>query len=109
MVEQARKAIDEFQAKDGPVQGLTANLKETMDGARIAMSGFAENMEALKHNFLVRGFFNNRGFFSLASISPAEYRAGALTTQRRPPYGPDLAGRAQSCSSRIPRNRPPSV
>lgn len=79
VVEQARKAIDDFQAKDGPVQGLTANLKETMDGARIAMAGFAENMEALKHNFLVRGFFNDRGFFNLASISPAEYRAGALT------------------------------
>ena len=81
MVEQARKAIDEFQAKDGPVQGLTANLKETMDGARIAMTGFAENMEALKHNFLLRGFFNDRGFFNLASISPAEYRAGALTSK----------------------------
>jgi phospholipid/cholesterol/gamma-HCH transport system substrate-binding protein len=79
VIEQARKAIDEFQAKEGPVQGLSANLKETMDGARIAMSGFAENMEALKHNFLVRGFFNDRGFFNLASISPAEYRAGALT------------------------------
>ena len=78
VVEQARKAIEEFQAKDGPVQGLSANLKETMDGARTAMSGFAENMEALKHNFLVRGFFNDRGFFNLASISPAEYRAGAL-------------------------------
>jgi len=78
VVEQARKAIEDFQAKDGPVQGLSANLKETMDGARIAMSGFAENMEALKHNFLVRGFFNDRGFFNLATISPAEYRAGVL-------------------------------
>jgi phospholipid/cholesterol/gamma-HCH transport system substrate-binding protein len=81
VVEQARKAIDEFQAKDGPVQGLTANLKETMEGARIAMTGFSENMEALKHNFLLRGFFNDRGFFNLASISPAEYRAGALTSK----------------------------
>jgi len=79
VVEQAKKALDEFQSKDGPVQSMSANLKETMDGARLAMAGFAENMEALKHNFLVRGFFNDRGFFNLASISPAEYRAGALT------------------------------
>ena len=79
VIEQAKRAMDDFQAKDGPVQGVTANLKDTMDGARIAMMGFAENMEALKHNFLVRGFFNDRGFFNLASISPAEYRAGALT------------------------------
>jgi len=75
----ARKALEEFQSKDGPIQGVAADLKETMDGARIAMSGFAENMEALKHNFLVRGFFNDRGFFNLATLSPAEYRAGALT------------------------------
>jgi phospholipid/cholesterol/gamma-HCH transport system substrate-binding protein len=79
VIEQAKRVMDDFQAKDGPVQGLTANLKDTMDGARLAMMGFAENMEALKHNFLVRGFYNDRGFFNLASISPAEYRAGALT------------------------------
>jgi phospholipid/cholesterol/gamma-HCH transport system substrate-binding protein len=80
VVAQARTAIDEFQAKDGPVQGLAADLKQTMDDARIAMAGFADNMEALKHNFLFRGFFNDRGYFNLASISPAEYRQGALTS-----------------------------
>jgi phospholipid/cholesterol/gamma-HCH transport system substrate-binding protein len=79
VVEQAKKALDDFQSKGGPVQNVTASLKETMDGARLAITGFAENMEALKRSFLVRGFFNNRGFFNLASISPAEYRAGALT------------------------------
>jgi outer membrane protein OmpA-like peptidoglycan-associated protein len=79
VVERARKAIDELQAKGGPMQSVAANVKETMDGARLAMAGFAENMEALKHNFLVRGFFNDRGFFNLATLSPADYRAGALT------------------------------
>jgi phospholipid/cholesterol/gamma-HCH transport system substrate-binding protein len=86
VVEQAKKAIDEFQSKEGPVQGLATNLKQTMDDARTAMAGFAENMEALKHNFLFRGFFNDRGFFRLETISPAEYRQGALTRKgvRRP-------------------------
>jgi hypothetical protein len=79
VVEQARKTLEGFQSKDGPVQGLTADLKQTMEEARDAMSGFADNMEALKHNFLVRGFFNNRGFFNLAEISPDAYRQGALT------------------------------
>ena len=79
VVEKARKALEELQTKDGPIQSVVADVKETMDGARIAMSAFAENMEALKHNFLVRGFFNDRGFFNLATLSPAEYRAGALT------------------------------
>jgi hypothetical protein len=35
-------------------------------------------MEALKHNFLLRGFFNRRGFFDLDAISPADYRSGVL-------------------------------
>jgi phospholipid/cholesterol/gamma-HCH transport system substrate-binding protein len=79
VVEQARKALTDVQSKDGPVQGVTSNLKQTLDDARSAMAGFAENMEALKHNFLLRGFFNQRGYFNLANISPAEYRQGALT------------------------------
>ena len=79
VVAQARKALDEFQSKEGPVQGLTAGLKQTMDDARVAMAAFADNMEALKHNFFFRGVYNDRGFFNLETISPAEYRQGALT------------------------------
>ena len=58
---------------------MAASLKQTMDDARTAMSAFAENMEALKHNFLVRGFFKDRGFFNLARCRRPEYRQGALT------------------------------
>jgi phospholipid/cholesterol/gamma-HCH transport system substrate-binding protein len=83
VIEQARKALSEFQASDGPVQGLTANLKQTFDDARTAMTSFADNMEALKHNFLLRGFFNERGYFNLASLSPAQYRRGVLTRDNR--------------------------
>jgi phospholipid/cholesterol/gamma-HCH transport system substrate-binding protein len=84
-VAEARKALDSFQDKDGPVQGVTSNLKQTLDGARAAMAGLAENMEALKRNFLFRGFFKTRGYFDLASLSPAEYRKGVLAAgdQRR--------------------------
>ena len=80
VVEQARKTLEGFQSKDGPVEGMASSLKQTMDDARKAMSGFAETMEALKHNFLLRGFFKDRGFFNLADISPAAYRKGALTS-----------------------------
>jgi phospholipid/cholesterol/gamma-HCH transport system substrate-binding protein len=79
VVEQAKKTLEGFESKDGPVQGMTANVKQTMDDARAAMSGFAENMEALKHNFLVSGFFKGRGYYDLADISPADYRKGVLT------------------------------
>ena len=53
---------------------MTASVKQTMDDARESMASFAENMDALKHNFLLRGFFNKRGYFDLAQISPADYR-----------------------------------
>jgi len=43
------------------------------------MMGFAENMDALKHNFMLRGFFKDRGYFDLADLSPAAYRLGSLT------------------------------
>jgi phospholipid/cholesterol/gamma-HCH transport system substrate-binding protein len=85
VVEQARQTLDSFQSKEGPIQGVTSNLRQTLDDARSAMAGFAENMAALKHNFLFRGFFKDRGYYDLANLSPAEYRRGALTNgnQRR--------------------------
>jgi phospholipid/cholesterol/gamma-HCH transport system substrate-binding protein len=79
VVEEARKAVQQLRGKNGPVQGLTTNLRQTLDDARRSMTGFAENMEALKHNFLFRGFFRDRGYFRLADISPAAYRSGVLT------------------------------
>ena len=79
VIENARTTIEGFKSQDGPVEGMAASVKQTMDNARTAMAAFAENMEALKHNFLLRGFFNGRGYFDLAQMSPAEYRQGALT------------------------------
>ena len=79
VVENANNTLKGFQSKDGPVQGMTTSVKQTMDDARAAIEGLAENMDALKHNFLLRGFFNRRGYFDLAQMSPADYRQGALT------------------------------
>ena len=81
LVQKARETLEGLQSKDGAVQGMTASIKQTMDDARASMAGFAENMEALKHNFLLRGFFNGRGYFDLAAISPAQYRQGVLTAK----------------------------
>jgi phospholipid/cholesterol/gamma-HCH transport system substrate-binding protein len=78
-VQQARQAIDSLQSKEGQISGVTANVKQTLDEARNAMAGLSENMEALKRGFLFRGFYNRRGYFNLADISPEEYRKGALT------------------------------
>src|SRR5260370_12637234 len=34
----------------------------------------ADDTEALKHNFFLRGFFHHRGYYNLNNISPETYR-----------------------------------
>jgi len=51
------------------------DLRATLGSARDAMSSLAENLEALKHSFFFRGFFKDRGFFDLGSLSPVEYQS----------------------------------
>jgi len=40
----------------------TAGLRDTVIKAQAGVGDFQENMEALKSNFLLRGFFKNRGY-----------------------------------------------
>jgi phospholipid/cholesterol/gamma-HCH transport system substrate-binding protein len=81
--EEARGAIADFRSPDGATQGLMADMRVTMGHAREATAALADNMEALKRNFLFRGFFNNRGYFDLGAISATDYRAGVLERNRR--------------------------
>lgn len=81
--DEARRAITDFRSEDGPAQGLFADMRMTLSQAREATADLSDNMEAMKHNFLLRGFFNRRGYFDLNSISPAEYRSGVLENGKR--------------------------
>jgi phospholipid/cholesterol/gamma-HCH transport system substrate-binding protein len=81
--DQAKQAIADFRGAGNPVKGLTVSLDETLASARDVMADLAENTEALKRNFLFRGFFNRRGYFDLADISVQQYREGALETNDR--------------------------
>jgi len=58
-------------------------VRVTLDQAREATADLADNMEAMKHNFLLRGFFNRRGYYDLDAISPVEYRNGVLENGKR--------------------------
>jgi phospholipid/cholesterol/gamma-HCH transport system substrate-binding protein len=81
--EEARRALADFRSKDGPAQGLLGDMRVTLVQAREATADMADNMEAMKHNFLLRGFFNRRGYFDLDAISPVEYRKGVLENGKR--------------------------
>jgi phospholipid/cholesterol/gamma-HCH transport system substrate-binding protein len=63
-------------------RGLLDQMRDTLDGAREATSDMAENMEALKRNWLFRGYFNRRGFFDLDSVSLEDYRQGKVAPKR---------------------------
>jgi len=70
------------QALGPDIDGVTAaqNISETLTNVNAATGNMAEDTEAIKHNFFFKGFFNHRGYYSLSSISPDEYRRSKLFT-----------------------------
>jgi phospholipid/cholesterol/gamma-HCH transport system substrate-binding protein len=50
----------------------TAGLRDTVNHAQAGVTAFQENMEAMKQNFLVRGFFKKRGYESSADLEKNE-------------------------------------
>ena len=74
--------IDQGQGTVGAlINDKTAyrELNQTMDGVRDAVAhaqagvtDFQENMEALKHNFFLRGYFKNRGYEDSAELAKDE-------------------------------------
>ena len=72
---QVKEAVDKFQSASGE-GGVAENLQRALADAHEAMSDLSEDTEALKHNFLFRGYFKKRGFFDLTSINAPEYKDG---------------------------------
>jgi phospholipid/cholesterol/gamma-HCH transport system substrate-binding protein len=70
--------IKKMTASGGPAEGVMTNITQTMNNARVALGEMSDAMKALEHNFLLRGFFHDRGYFNLSELSPAEYREGVL-------------------------------
>ena len=83
MTDRTRALVDGITAEDGPGQQIIQVLRDTMTESREVISDLSESTEALKHNFLFRGFFRKRGFFDLNTISREAYIAGALEGRDR--------------------------
>jgi phospholipid/cholesterol/gamma-HCH transport system substrate-binding protein len=71
---QMRRMITEINKPDQFGMSAGANIRESLMNANTATSNLADATEALKHNFLTRGFFKKRGYYNLADISPDQYR-----------------------------------
>src|SRR6202035_249176 len=50
----------------------TAGLRDTVNHAQAGVTAFQENMEAMKQNFLVRGFYKKRGYENSADLEKNE-------------------------------------
>jgi phospholipid/cholesterol/gamma-HCH transport system substrate-binding protein len=82
MTDRSRELVTSFAARDGTAQQVVLALRNVLTDVQEATSDLAEGTEALKRNFLFRGFFNDRGFFDLDSVSREAYQAGALEKDR---------------------------
>lgn len=79
-IQQVHQSLNQALGPD--INGVTAgqNISETLTNVNAATGNMAEDTEAIKHNFFFKGFFNHRGYYSLSSISPDEYRRSKLFT-----------------------------
>ena len=84
-IEQVHQSV--AQALGPDAYGVTAgqNISESLSNVNGATGNMAEDMEALKHNFIFKGFFNHRGYYTLSSLPPQEYRRSKLVASNRSP------------------------
>ena len=45
------------------------DLQATVSQAKVGVTSFQDDMEALKHNFLMRGFFKKRGYYDASELT----------------------------------------
>ena len=54
------------------LEQTTSAMRDTMVQAQAGVTDFQENMEAMKHNFLLRGYFKSRGYEDSAELAKYE-------------------------------------
>jgi phospholipid/cholesterol/gamma-HCH transport system substrate-binding protein len=54
------------------LEQTSSAMRDTMVHAQAGVTDFQENMEAMKHNFLLRGFFKSRGYEDSAELARDE-------------------------------------
>jgi len=84
-IQQVQQSLTQALGPDA--HGVTAgqNISEALTNVNAATGNMAEDTEALKHNFFFKGFFNRRGYYTLSSLSPQEYRRSKLFGSNQSP------------------------
>jgi len=82
ITERTRDLVGVFAARDGTANQIAVALRGALTDVQEVTADLAEGTEALKRSFLFRGFFRDRGFYDLDSVSREAYQAGALEKDR---------------------------
>jgi phospholipid/cholesterol/gamma-HCH transport system substrate-binding protein len=77
-IEQVHQSLSQALGPD--INGVSAgeNISQALMNANETTANMSEDTEAIKHNFFFKSFFSHRGYYSLSSISPDEYRRNKL-------------------------------
>lgn len=70
---QLRTTADRLLRPGGSVDELLSNTQRAAAATEEVLSDLSETTEAFKRNWLVRGFFRDRGYFDIDALTPAEY------------------------------------
>jgi len=70
---QVRETVAEATQPDEQGVDAAENVKESLSNVNTATSNMADDSEALKHNFFLRGFFHHRGYYNLDNLSADTY------------------------------------
>ncbi|WP_420456355.1 MlaD family protein [Rubrivirga sp.] len=72
---QLQEGAAQLQTVSADIRAITDRLNQAAGWGAVGAFRFSENMEALKHNFLFRGYFEDRGYYEMA---PFEVREAAI-------------------------------
>lgn len=69
------KAVGQLLSPGKNKKSTAVEIRETLDQADRTTANLADDTEAVKHNFFLRGFFHRRGFYSFNTMTPTKYAA----------------------------------
>ena len=73
MSNQLDQAVGTFLATSNKNENTAEALRAAVQNTSEATGNLADDTEAIKHNFFLRGFFKRRGYFNLGEITRTEY------------------------------------
>ena len=76
--QQVEESLARALGPDSKGVDAASNIRHSLSNIDEATGNMSADTEALKHQFLFRGYFKHRGYYSLANINPDDYRKDRL-------------------------------